>query len=921
MARSFLKKSEEGPSIRTITSASAREYTREFLSPSEMQPYEVAEILGSDIDNGLTKAGVAHARRKYGSNIIKEELSLSFGQSLKKQLLGIHGLLVLLCAVILFIFTPDPLYMLLAVCAAAVTLVNAYLESRSQKAIKSTLRRVSPKAIVIRDGREFSVDSRALVPGDVIRLEVGRIVPADARLIETNSLTVLETPVTRAKASVGKDASYIADGTGDAIALNMVCALSVVTGGSAKAIVTATGKDTAVRLLSGDRTRDPMPALLKYIRSTGRFVSLAAVVTDFVLILLGLLTNRDIVNVFTMALTIGFVSLSDSAFALASAAIGLGMKKASAAGASLKNLNSIAKLCFIDTVMCEKNSAFPPRQLTAQTAFVDFRRVPVEKQNRDALEQVLTLSLVCSNFREKFENPSLYRRRNLDLFYEGSQSDLALIKACGELDIELSGLKNDYFKIETEYTTGGEALRTLVLHEGKNLVVLKGAPEMVVSRCAGYEIGGEAKKMTPAAAKRLLDEAAQLSRESMTVYAVAAGITECDSLKSIDVEKRLIFKGFIGCYMSVYVDSASAVFKCTQAGIEPVVRTDESFYTAVSHAKNAGIITDESQVITGEQLRSMDEGLYIANSPDYKVYRGVTDAEWLRVLRLRKEDGKAVAVTAERMEDLTLMSEADATFVSNSQAPETILQSADVLIDAGGFDVITRVLECARSIYKRVYSVVQYLTVAYAMLVFSALLSLCSGMAFPARVSEIVFAGFGANLLFALALAFAPTHRKILTDRIPRYTARPKLSDFAVPLAYAGGGALALLLSYLAGNAEGAHSRVLVTFVLLLAMFAFSGSSKQSLVTSRAYRNYLLLPALGISLAGMALLLYEPSARAAFGYCALGAADLLTAVGIALLNFVCLQLALFAINKCKIKKSRARTFPKSGRGAAEKENV
>lgn len=918
MARDFLKKSGEGPSIRTITSASAREYTREFLSPSEMQPYEVAEILGSDIDSGLTKSGVARARRKYGGNIIREELSLSFGQSLKKQLLGIHGLLVLLCAVILYIFTPDPLYMLLAVCAAAVTLVNAYLESRSQRAIKSTLRRASPKAIVIRDGREFSVDSRALVPGDVIRLEVGRIVPADARLIESNGLTVLETPVTRAKSSVGKDASYIADGTGDAIALNMVCALSVVTGGSAKAIVTATGKDTAVRLLSGDRTRDPMPALLKYIRSTGRFISLAAVVTDFVLILLGLLMNRDIVNVFALALTIGFVSLSDSAFALASSAIGLGMKKASAAGASLKNLNSIAKLCFIDTVMCEKDSAFPPRQLTAQTAYVDFRRIPIEKQNRDALEELLTLSLVCSNFREKFENPSLYRRRrNLDLFYEGSQSDLALIKACGELGVELAELKNNYFKIETEYSTGGEVTRTLVLHEGKNLVILKGAPEMVVSRCAGYMSGGEAKKMTPAAAKRLLDEAAQLSRESMTVYAVAAGVTDCDSLKKIDAEKRLLFKGFIGCYTSVYVDAASAVYKCAQAGIEPVLRTDESYYSAVSHAKNAGIITDESQVITGEQLRGMDEGLYIANSPEYKVYRGVTDAEWLRVLRLRKEDGKAVAVTAERMEDLTLISEADATFVSNSQAPETILQSADVLIDAGGFDVIARVLECARSIYKRVYAVVQYLVVAYAMLVFSALLSLLCGLEFPARVTEIVFAGFGANLLFALALAFAPTHRKILTDKIPRYTARPRLSDFAVPLGYAGGGALALLLSYLVGSAEAAHARVLVTMVLLLAAFAFSGSSKQSLVTSRAYRNYLLLPALALSLAGMALLLYYAPAREAFGYALPGAVDLLTAAGAAALNFVCLQLALFVINKIKTNRSRARAF---AHGAAEKEN-
>ena len=438
---------------------------------------------------------------------------------------------------------------------------------------------------------------------------------------------------------------------------------------------------------------------------------------------------------------------------------------------------------------------------------------------------------------------------------------------------------------------------------------------MVVSRCAGYMSGGEAKKMTPAAAKRLLDEAAQLSRESMTVYAVAAGVTDCDSLKKIDAEKRLLFRGFIGCYTSVYVDAASAVYKCAQAGIEPVVRTDESYYSAVSHAKNAGIITDESQVITGEQLRGMDEGLYIANSPDYKVYRGVTDAEWLRVLRLRKEDGKAVAVTAERMEDLTLMSEADATFVSNSQAPETILQSADVLIDAGGFDVIARVLECARSIYKRVYAVVQDLVVAYAMLVFSALLSLLCGLEFPARVTEIVFAGFGANLLFALALAFAPTHRKILTDKIPRYTARPRLSDFAVPLGYAGGGALALLLSYLAGSAEAAHARVLVTMVLLLAAFAFSGSSKQSLVTSRAYRNYLLLPALALSLAGMALLLYYAPAREAFGYALPGAVDLLTAAGAAALNFVCLQLALFVINKIKTNRSRARAF---AHGAAEK---
>ncbi|MBS1333304.1 MAG: hypothetical protein HP049_02405, partial [Clostridiales bacterium] len=131
----------------------------------------------------------------------------------------------------------------------------------------------------------------------------------------------------------------------------------------------------------------------------------------------------------------------------------------------------------------------------------------------------------------------------------------------------------------------------------------------------------------------------------------------------------------------------------------------------------------------------------------------------------------------------------------------------------------------------------------------------------------------------------------------------------------AGGGALALLLSYFAGSAEAAHARVLVTMVLLLAAFAFSGSSKQSLVTSRAYRNYLLLPALALSLAGMALLLYYAPAREAFGYALPGAVDLLTAAGAAALNFVCLQLALFVINKIKTNRSRARAF---AHGAAEK---
>lgn len=179
-----------------------------------------------------------------------------------------------------------------------------------------------------------------------------------------------------------------------------------------------------------------------------------------------------------------------------------------------------------------------------------------------------------------------------------------------------------------------------MLHEGKNLVILKGAPEMVVSRCAGYMSGGEAKKMTPAAAKRLLDEAAQLSRESMTVYAVAAGVTDCDSLKKIDAEKRLLFRGFIGL---LYVGLCGRGLGGVQmrAGRHRAGGADGRILLQRGQPRQKR--RHHHRRVAGHHRRAASRdgrGPYIANSPDYKVYRGVTDAEWLRVLRLRKETAR-----------------------------------------------------------------------------------------------------------------------------------------------------------------------------------------------------------------------------------------------------------------------------------------
>jgi len=844
--------------IRTITSESGRQYDGGLFSPAEMQPFEVAEYLQTDIISGLNRKQIKKRFGKQGANIIINEFKLSFVQSLKNQIKGLLTPLLIASSLIMYAFERQISYLSIAGIITLLIFINAILESRASSALNVPRQYSSIKATVTREGITDITDSRKLVPGDIITVNEGMVIPCDGRLIEDNNLTVLETPINGKKGSLVKNSLYIAANDKELVYPNMIYAGSIVTGGSGNAIVCFTGKDTLLRKITGKKG-DHLPALLKFIQQAGKYISITAVLACFTLLFIGVLASRDVAQIYIISLSIGAVSLCDTMASLAAASLGFGAKKMTTKGTVVKNLNCIPALCEINTIMCSKNTAFPPKKMTLSGIYCDNEFSPSDRKLTDKTKELLYLSLACSDI--KFEKPNKKKRKGSTQI-TGKIYDKAVTDYLLEKGYDVSKELGEYFRIDTEYSLSGEVARVLILNKGRNTVILKGAPEFILSRCAGYELDGTGYKMSPLTKKRILTSIEECSQKSGFIIAIAAGETAADNLRDITVERRLMFKGFITLYSTVDVENTSAVYKCNQAGIETVVTSSDSYYTAFNIAKNTGIVTTESQVVTAEQMYSMDRGLFIANCPDYKLFLNFSISEWLQILRYRKQDKRIIGATAEQPEELVLMNEADVSFVPEN-APDTLKQSADVLMLSSGFDTLTYCMQNARLIYVRIHSISEYLIVGAATLFLTTLFSLLFGLTLPFRIQDILFGGVIFNLFFVISLAFSPTNRKLLLEKLPKYKARPSLNDFFYPFTYSLGASVCMLLIY---NITKSFSATLTGFSVLLFLYAFTNITRTSIFKKKSFKNIPLFFSGGLSIAIMTLLFYVEPIRKIFEY-------------------------------------------------------
>ncbi len=902
--------------IKTVSDTSGE--TELTFSPEEMQPVEVAEALESDLITGKTAKQVKKAFRLFGANETKGEFRLSFRESLKNQAKGMIGIFLMLSSLIMYLFQNDePTYLILAVVIAAIMILNAFAEHRASIALRLPKKYSSLKAKVLRDGEESLIDSRLLVPGDIIAVEEGMMVPADCRLIDDMGLSVLETHVSGSEGSSAKNSKYVARDGIEPVCANMIYAGSIVTTGHASAIVCRIGKDTLIRRMRADKD-DHTPLVIKYVQELCKIVSVVSVILCFALLFAGVMAGADITKWFIPALTIGASSLCDSIVSLSAASLGFGSKKMAEDGTVVKNYDCIQTLARANTIMCGKNLAFPPKRISLTGLYFSGKNYDREKRPNDAAEELVKLLLVCSDAR-RITAAEKKKKRGLPE-YKGSPIDDAIVDYFGEWNKPIGVLNEQYIRLDAEYTLSGDISRLLALRNGKNIVIARGSPENILSRCVGYTLDETDYKLSDFTRKKILSAAADSARTSSFLIAVACGETEADTLRDIDTEQRLIFKGFVSFSSSLDAGIAPSVYRCESAGIETVLNSNDAYYTALNAAKSAGIITDEAQIITAEEMRSCARGLLIANAPYYRMFLNIDDSEWLDVLRMRRDNKRITAVTAERINELPIMSEADVSIVPESSC-DTLRQTADLMLLGKGINLIADSILNAKTICRRINSLVSYLPVGALMMFVASIFSAFYSKTPALRAQDVMFGGIIFNLAFAFALAFEPRNVKNLRSRFPAARKKPMLNDFIYPLMFAIGGGITLFMSYVSTQS---YTCSMITLSLVLFLYAGSLGDHGGIFATKRFGNRLLyLCGLG-AFALTALLLLTPLGNDLFGYGMPKVSDLIIAIVFGSAYFAITQIARYFMSpdgKIFVANQKAKKSERSKRASDDNGHI
>lgn len=844
------------------------------FSPEEMHPIEVAEALESDLIDGKTYRQVKRAQKLFRPNDIRSDFRISFKESLKNQFKGLWSIFLILSSLMMFLYRPQEIiYLITSIVVTAITFLNAFAEFRASRALRLPKKYSSLKAKVIRNGQEELIDSRQLVPGDIIMIESGMMVPADCRLIDDMGLSVLESHVSGNKGSSAKDGRYIAVNGAEAVSLNMIYAGSIVTSGSASAIVCRTGENTLIRRMKGNMD-EYTPDIIKYVKNLCKFMSITSTAACFVLLFLGVMAGADITQWFVCAVAIGAASLCDSMVSLCISALGFGTKRMAQDGMVIKNYSCIQTLAAVNTIMCGKNLAFPPKRITLSNIYPSGKKYDREKRPDGQVEELLTLMLVCSEAR-KTTAAEKKQKRGLPE-YLGGPIEEAVVEYFSEWNKPIGTIREQYIKMDAEYTVSGDISRMLALHNGKNTVIVRGSPENILSRCTGYTLDGTDYKLSDFTRKRILATVEDAAMSGSILIAIAIGETSAETLRDISAEDRLIFKGFISLSSSLDPGVASSVFRCENAGIETVLLSNDAYYSALNSAKSAGIINDESQIITAEQLRSYDRGLLIANSPYYRLFLNIDDSEWLEILRMRRDDKRITAVTAERINELPLMREADVSIVPETSC-DTLRQTADAMLLGNGINLIADGILNAKTICRRISSVVKYLPCAMLTMLIASAFSIFYSNTPVLRTQDVLFSGIVFNLLFACALAFQPRHVKNLRDEFPFSGSNPVLNDFMHPLMFSVGAGIVL---FICGTATGDYTCTMLTLTAMLFFYACSMGSHGGFFATKRFGNRALYLCGLIALAIIAALIFITPLGIKLGYALPTAAKLILSLSI-----------------------------------------
>ena len=643
---------------------------------------ELSSLL-ADLDtslNGLDEDTAARHREKYGKNELQETGKKSafiiFLEQFKDLLV-----IILIAAAIISAITGNLESTIIII---AVIVLNSILGTvqyvKAEKSLDSLKKLSAPNAKVLRGGSLVEIPAYELVVGDIIHLETGDVVPSDARLIESYSLKANESALTGESESVEKSNKLIKS---DSVALgdqfNMVFSSSLVTYGRGKAVVTTVGNGTELGKIADliSNTKERKTPLQVNMDNFSKNLSIIITVICVIVMGLSLYRGETVLDALLFAVALAVAAIPEALSSIITISLAIGTSKMAKENAIVKQLKAVEGLGCVSIICSDKTGTLTQNKMTVEDVFCD----------EDNKSRLLLSSILCND--TAFADNDLL----------GDPTETALVSYYMDSHDDYFETMEKYKRLsELPFDSDRKLMSTLHFIDGEYIMFVKGAPDVLISRCSFVKKGGEVIPITQNMKEEIISKNDDYSNNALRVLAFAEKKIEENRELSHSDEGDLIFLGLEAQMDPPRVESAPAVENCKKAGIKPIMITGDHRVTASAIAKKIGILEPDDEAVTGLELDELSDDELLKRLPHISVYARVSPDNKIRIVKAWQSLGHIVAMTGDGVNDAPALKQSDIGIAMGITGTEVSKDAASMILTDDNFATIIKSVLNGRNI-------------------------------------------------------------------------------------------------------------------------------------------------------------------------------------------------------------------------------
>ncbi|MDD2480695.1 MAG: calcium-translocating P-type ATPase, PMCA-type [Lutispora sp.] len=804
---------------------------------------------------GLSEKEALEKLKKYGLNELTKKSKKGPIAIFVEQFKNLMTLVLIGAALISWFFgeKADSITIL------AIIVLNSFLgfiqEFKAERSIEALMELSAPGAKVIREGRISYINAKYLVPGDVLLIEAGDRIPTDGLVLESTGLMVDESLLTGESVPVEKTPK----------GSNKVFMGTMAASGKSKVVTYSTGMNTEMGKIASmlQDIPDEYTPLQKKLAQLGKYIVVICLAICAVVSLTGIMRGEDPYNMLLTGISLAVAAIPEGLPAIVTVSLAIGVQRMYKRNALVRKLPAVETLGGTTIICSDKTGTLTQNKMTVKKIYIDDRFIEPQKDkfpSTDSLKLFFTASAACSDayYEEKLIS---------DPETSGNPTELAILKAAWGAGIKKSNLDKEYKRIyEIPFDSDRKRMAVAVRRKnGESYVFVKGAVDVILDLCTKYHgVHGE-QAMTPLDKKTILGANEKMAASALRVLGTAYKKINGAMDKS-KVENNLVFLGMAGMIDPPRPEAAKAVETCIISGIRPIMITGDHKMTAAAIAKELGIMTSKSQIITGNELDNLNDKQLEKASAKTTVYARVSPKHKLRIVKALKSLGHIVAMTGDGVNDAPAIKEADIGIAMGITGTDVTKEASSMVLMDDNFSTIVAAVEEGRIIYDNIRKFIRYLLSCNIGEVLIMFLASLLYMPVPLIPIQILWVNLVTDGLPAMALGVDPPDKDIML-RKPRGNKEGIFSEglgfkilmrgVAIGLGTLSVYALMLYLTY--NDIQRARTCTFASLVLSQLFFVFECRSEhKSILKINPFTNIWLILAVMCSLELLLMVIYVP---------------------------------------------------------------